>query len=151
MSNLSTRLKELRNSAGLSQQALADYASISKSSVNMYERGDREPSIDTLELFADYFNVDLDYLLGKSDVPRKSLINSDSTIITSAEQNLITQYRELDAYGKATVDAVTECEYNRCVQQSVIYRAAKSTDNHPAEITTTTKDFSKIPPTKHKL
>lgn len=151
MSNLSTRLKELRNSAGLSQQALADYASISKSSVNMYERGDREPGLDTLEIFADYFNVDLDYLLGKSDIPRKSLINSDSLIMTATEQNLITQYRELDPYGKATVNAVIECEHNRCLQQSVIYRAAKSTDNHPAEITTTTKDFSKIPPTKHKL
>ena len=45
---------------------------ISKSSVNMYERGEREPSFETLEVIADYFNVDMDYLLGKSDVVRKS-------------------------------------------------------------------------------
>lgn len=151
MPNLSTRLKELRNSAGLSQQALADYTSVSKSSINMYERGDREPGLDTIEIFADYFNVDLDYLLGKSDIPRKTLIDGTASAITSAEKNLLDKYRELDQYGKDTVNAVVECEYNRCAKQSTIYRAAKSTDNHPPEITTTTRDFSKIPPTKHKL
>lgn len=38
----------------------------------MYERGEREPGIETLELIADTFNVDLDYLIGKSDYPNKS-------------------------------------------------------------------------------
>lgn len=118
----------------------------------MYERGEREPGLDTLELFADYFNVDFDYLLGKSDVPRKTLINTANTSsITTAEQILINQYRELDSYGKDTVNAVIKCEHERCTHQSVIFRAAKSADNHEAEITTTTKDFSKIPPTKIKL
>lgn len=37
----------------------------------MYERGDREPGLEMLESIADYFNVDLDYLLGKTDVPLK--------------------------------------------------------------------------------
>ena len=37
----------------------------------MYERGEREPGIETLEKFADFFNVDMDYLLGKSDVINK--------------------------------------------------------------------------------
>lgn len=151
MSNLSTRLRELRNSAGLSQQALADYTSISKSSINMYERGDREPGIDTIEIFADYFNVDLDYLLGKSDVPRKSFIGGEVQTMTADETNLLNKYRNLDQYGKDTVNAVVECEHSRCTHQSTIYRVAKSTDNHPAEITTTTKDFSKIPTTDKKL
>ena len=33
----------------------------------MYERGEREPGLETLEAIADYFNVDMDYLLGKSE------------------------------------------------------------------------------------
>lgn len=37
----------------------------------MYERGEREPGLDLLEAFADFFNVDLDYLLGKSDIPNR--------------------------------------------------------------------------------
>lgn len=71
MSKLPQRLKELRMSKGLSQQSLANYIGISKSSVNMYERGEREPGIETQEALADYFNVDLDYLVGRSDVPNR--------------------------------------------------------------------------------
>lgn len=66
MSKFHLRLRELRNSRKLSQQELADLLGISKSSVNMYERGEREPGIDTLEAIADYFNVDMDYLTGKT-------------------------------------------------------------------------------------
>lgn len=58
------RLKELRAKRNLSQQALADKIGISKSSINMYERGEREPSIETLKVFADFFNVDMNHLLG---------------------------------------------------------------------------------------
>lgn len=73
MAKFSKRLRELRISRDLSQQKLADHIGMSKSSVNMYERGEREPSLEMLETIADYFNVDLDYLLGKSDIPQKIL------------------------------------------------------------------------------
>lgn len=73
MSCFSDRLRNLRKNYGLSQQKLADaIGSISKSSINMYERGDREPGLETMEAFADFFNVDLDYLYGKSDVPNRA-------------------------------------------------------------------------------
>lgn len=68
MAKFNERLRELRNSRGISQQLFADKIGLSKSSINMYERGEREPGIDTLEAMADYFNVDLDYLTGKSDM-----------------------------------------------------------------------------------
>lgn len=64
MSSFNQRLKELRLSRELSQQTLADKIGISKSSINMYERGEREPGLETLEAFADFFNVDMNYLLG---------------------------------------------------------------------------------------
>ena len=66
MSKFSERFKELRINHNLSQQELAGQLGISKSSVNMYERGEREPGLVTLEKIADYFNVDMDYLLGNS-------------------------------------------------------------------------------------
>ena len=72
MSDFSTQLKMLRQSSGISQQVLADKIGISKSSINMYERGEREPGIETLTRMANFFNVDVDYLFGKSDVKRKS-------------------------------------------------------------------------------
>lgn len=69
MAKLSQRIRELRERDNLSQQALADIIGISKSSINMYERGEREPGVETLEAFADHFNVDMNYLLGWVDDP----------------------------------------------------------------------------------
>lgn len=67
MPKFNERLKLLRQETGLSQQDFAKQVGLSKSSVNMYERGEREPGLETLEAIADYFNVDMDYLLGKSE------------------------------------------------------------------------------------
>ncbi len=69
MSKFSVRLRELRTARHLSQQRLADEIKMKKSTINMYERGEREPGIDTLECFADFFHVDMDYLIGKSEMP----------------------------------------------------------------------------------
>ena len=71
MSIFNVRLRELRQSKKLSQYELSKFLGISKSSVNMYERGEREPSLETLEIIGDFFNVDLDYLLGKSDIKNR--------------------------------------------------------------------------------
>lgn len=73
MPKFSERLKQLRNEHKISQQDLADRIGMSKSSINMYERGEREPGLETLEALADYFNVDLDYLLGKSQNQKRDL------------------------------------------------------------------------------
>lgn len=67
MPKFNDRLKLLRRESGLSQMDFAKQLGLSKSSVNMYERGEREPSLETLEAIADYFNVDMDFLLGKSE------------------------------------------------------------------------------------
>ena len=76
MSKFNIRLKGLRKSRNFSQQSLANALGISKSSINMYERGEREPNFEMLETIADFFNVDMDYLLGKSDVPNRALIDN---------------------------------------------------------------------------
>lgn len=78
MSKFSERFKLLRKERGLSQAALAAELGFTKSSVNMYERGDREPGLESLETIADFFNVDMDYLLGKSDVPNRFLYTPTS-------------------------------------------------------------------------
>jgi len=70
MANYSERLRQLRTARGLSQMEFSKQIGISKSSVNMYERGEREPNLETLERIADFFDVDLSYLLGKTDAAR---------------------------------------------------------------------------------
>ena len=60
-------LKTLRNSQNLTQDELAKRLKISRSAIGMYENGSREPDFETLELIADFFNVDIDYLLGRTN------------------------------------------------------------------------------------
>lgn len=64
------RLRDLRLNQGLSQKVIADYLGCSTVVYSRYETGSREPSMDTLTRLADYFNVSIDYLTGKSDIPR---------------------------------------------------------------------------------
>lgn len=101
MSKFSDKFKELRKSRNLSQQQLADYLHTSKSSVNMYERGEREPGLEMLEAIADYFNVDMDYLLGKAEVANKALFNKPPLKLPNAdEQELLTIYRNVNQEGQ---------------------------------------------------
>lgn len=101
MSKFSDKFKELRKSRNLSQQQLADYLHTSKSSVNMYERGEREPGLEMLEAIADYFNVDMDYLLGKAEVANKALFNNPPLKLPNAdEQELLTIYRNVNQEGQ---------------------------------------------------
>lgn len=57
--------KRIREQSGLTQQQMADKLGISRSAIGMYEKGEREPNFETLELIADTFNVDMNFLLGK--------------------------------------------------------------------------------------
>ena len=63
--DIAERLKELRIQRGYSQSALAKALHVSKSTISMIEVGYRKPSVEVLEMIADFFNVDIDYLMGK--------------------------------------------------------------------------------------
>ena len=82
MNKYGQRLKELRNRFGYTQEELAKIMDISRSSLAMYEQGQREPSMEMQEKFADFFNVTLDYLFGHST---KSLADQLREISASPE------------------------------------------------------------------
>lgn len=65
---LNTRLKELRKENGITQSELAKSLNVSRSSIAMYENGERIPSYETLEAISDFFNVSILYLLGKESL-----------------------------------------------------------------------------------
>ena len=67
MSSFSDMLTYLRKRENLSQQELAEKTGLTRSAIGMYETGKREPDFETLEKIADFFNVNMDYLIGKSD------------------------------------------------------------------------------------
>ncbi|EGO63047.1 helix-turn-helix domain-containing protein [Acetonema longum] len=63
------RLRELRQGHKISVPQLADTFKIHKGTVSNLELGKKSPSIDLAVALADYFNVSLDYLVGRSDNP----------------------------------------------------------------------------------
>ena len=63
------RLKQLREKNGISQLKLAMDLNMNQSSISRYENGVREADYATLIKFADYFNVSIDYLLERTDIP----------------------------------------------------------------------------------
>lgn len=67
MAKLSDMLIYLRKRNGLSQQALSEKLGITRSAIGMYETGKREPDLETLEAFADFYNVDMNTLTGRSE------------------------------------------------------------------------------------
>ena len=69
MPHYSDMLIYLRKRARLTQQELADKTGLSRSAIGMYETGKREPDLETFELFADFYNVDMNTLTGRSSSP----------------------------------------------------------------------------------
>lgn len=67
MSAFSNTLRALRKDHKVTQEELAKAVGVSKSSINMYERGEREPSIETLKKIAKYFHVSMNILLGNEE------------------------------------------------------------------------------------
>ena len=63
------RLRELREARHLSQVRLAMELNLSQNSISWYENREREAGYETLVAMADYFQVSLDYLLGRTDQP----------------------------------------------------------------------------------
>lgn len=69
MLTLSARLNDLKTSKNLLQKQVAEGSGIPLRTYRRYENGEREPTAATLIALADYFNVSLDYLVGRSDNP----------------------------------------------------------------------------------
>ena len=61
------KLKELRNEKGISQLKLAMDLSMNQNTISRYETEERQADYETLIKIADYFNVSIDYLLGRTE------------------------------------------------------------------------------------
>ena len=71
MTEIKDRIISLRNEKNMTQAQLAKELNISPSAIGMYEQGRRKPSYELLEEICDYFNVDMDYLMGRSDIKNR--------------------------------------------------------------------------------
>ena len=71
MSVIGERIKTLRIDKKVTQKEIAEEIGVSPVSVQRFEYGSVRPSLDTIIALADYFNVSLDYLVGRSDDPKR--------------------------------------------------------------------------------
>ena len=65
------RLKTLRAQNHIKQSELAAIIGVKNTTISMMELGERGPSAEVLCALADYFDVSLDYLVGRSDDPSR--------------------------------------------------------------------------------
>lgn len=119
---MKTRLQELRTQSKKTLQDVSDYTGINRQTLSNYERGDREPNIDTLKLLASYYEVTIDELLDFN--PRKyrenievikeeSFYSKLSTLIDSSV------WKRLNVYSLDIILPVNS-ENNRCVDKEDI-------------------------------
>ena len=67
--NMMIRLKKIRKAKCVSQLKLAMDLHLNQNSISRYETGEREADYKTLIACADYFDISVDYLLGRTDKP----------------------------------------------------------------------------------
>ena len=86
---LNNWLKSLRNEKGVLQKDVAEYLKISTSAYGFYEQGKRIPDVETLNKLSDYYNVSIDYLLGKSSIKESAedIINDNSLTLALHNDN----------------------------------------------------------------
>ena len=122
--SFSQSLKKLRLEKGLTQSQLAEALGISKSAISMYECGNREPELDVLEQFADFFGVDLNALAG-----RETLVNEESFEV-SEEEAITDDISEVEDAEAVTDDSTSKVEGDETVSDE---ETSKSCDDDSSD------------------
>ena len=108
MNNFQNILKSLRKSQGLTQDELSKRLQISRSAIGMYEKGSREPDFETLELIADFFDVTIDYLVGRTSISSNTaLLDQIACAYGEAVRNHLKNFSELSVSNQSKVTAYT--------------------------------------------
>lgn len=95
MATFSERFTQLRKESRLTQEEIAKRLGVSKGTIGNYESGAREPKdFETLEMIADFFNCDIDFLIGRKNTRPE---------YTLEEMTIIELYRKANEHDKAMV------------------------------------------------
>lgn len=100
---MGNRLRELRKEKGLTLRDLAEKVNMSFSNIATLERGDSQLREDTARLFADFFNVSSDYLLGLSD--NRNPVSTPS-VSPVQDEALIALYNQTEGLTKEQMEQV---------------------------------------------
>jgi transcriptional regulator with XRE-family HTH domain len=85
---ISNILCVLRQERELSQRVAARELGISQSLLSHYEKGIREPGLDFICKACDYYHVSADFLLGRSSVREKNMVEMDEVLVGDKEEKI---------------------------------------------------------------
>ena len=94
------KLKELREEKGLFQKDIAQHLNKTITCICDWERGRTEPGIDDLIRIADFFNVNVDYLIGRENYATGN-VEIIGEQLSTEEQQLVNLYRALPMRDRA--------------------------------------------------
>ena len=106
------RIKNLREELNMTQQELADKLEGAKSTVAMYEKGDRKPSLEVLVKLSEIFDSSIDYILGISDIRNpEQHIKDEFSFAYHKETEGLSEEEIIDAI-KAYKEIIKKYKYN---------------------------------------
>ncbi|WP_034757852.1 helix-turn-helix domain-containing protein [Rossellomorea vietnamensis] len=94
---LTKRLKNLRGKT--TQEEVAGRIGISRARYSHYENGRSEPDTEILNKLADYYDVSVDYLLGRTDDPNETLNNKSTNSSSLDEINKLVKEYGIEQFG----------------------------------------------------
>lgn len=103
-----SRLRNLRENIGLTQEELGKKINLVKSNISMYEKGNRIPNVEILEQMSELFDVSIDYLLGRTDIKQYN-----KPFDNELDKNLYVKTKKLDNERKKAVLNIVELLGNK--------------------------------------
>ena len=127
---LSQRLKQFRESCGLTQKQIAEVLNVDRSTYTYYETGKSQPTIDTLIKLAKIFSVSIDALLdyraadSQPSVPLlhdavtlyhrgREGVSANTPLLNDDEKKMVLLYRLLDETDKKSIHATIQSALER--------------------------------------
>ena len=98
--NFPNRLIDLMNEKKVSAYQVYKDTGISDSLIGYWRKDEKQPTKNNIEKLSSYFNVSIDYLLGREEQPQKQLDK-----LTIEEQNIFYKLRQLNKMGINRLDA----------------------------------------------
>ncbi len=120
MDSLSDRLKKLRISAGLTQTELGKIIGVGKTTISMYETGNSTPSDEIKLKIAEYFNVSVDYLFGKTDIKNHESASIKYPAQNSLEDELFTGFRLLSKDDQEEIIEILRIKLQKAKRDSTV-------------------------------
>lgn len=109
--SVGSRMKERRESLGMTQVQLAELLGVTKGAIGNYETDANSPKASILYKVFEVLKCDANYLFQDEIRERREYTASPHEM-----EHLVKKYRSLDAYGKEAVDSVLNVEWRRCTE-----------------------------------